>query len=274
MIRIVLHGAGRMAQGVLAELQERPQFELIAIVSRSRPADLPTAAPPDVPWFSSLDQIDTGVDLLIDFTLPGGPASAAVWCQKNNVAMLSGTTGLSDTDKKALRTVSADVPVLWASNMSLGIALISALARQAAVAIGGVADITVSEVHHQHKQDAPSGTALTLAEVVMEGRAQSILSKAAVEDRAQDFEAGASSPGSSDEQEEERDDGEIAFISVRKGEVIGEHTVCFELAGEIIEISHKARDRGVFAKGALNAGAWLAQQKPGYYSTSDWLDIG
>ncbi len=257
MIRTVLHGAGRMAQGVLAKLQEHPQFELVAIVSRTEPADLPAVLPSNAQWFSSLDQIDADVDLLIDFTLPGGPAAAASWCQKNSVALLSGTTGLSDEDKKALRDASADVQVLWASNMSQGIALISALARQAAVSIGEIADITISDVHHQHKLDAPSGTALTLAEAVMEGRADSTLTEAGVDGQTQGFK-----------------EGEIAFISVRKGEVIGQHTISFELAGEIVEISHKARDRGVFATGALNAGAWLTKQMPGYYSTSDWLNIG
>ena len=258
MIRVVLHGAGRMSQGVLAEVQKSPRFELIAVVSRSEPVDLmaglsaaikPVHSPASIKWLTSLDDIETDVDLLIDFTLPGGPATAAHWCQRHGVALLSGTTGLSDADKNALRKASAVVAVLWASNMSQGIALISALARQAAASIGGISDITISETHHQHKLDAPSGTALTLAEAVTEGRV-----------RSTDDKTGA--------------DGEIAFISVRKGEVIGEHTISFELDGEIVEISHKARDRSVFAKGALNAGAWLSSQKPGYYATSDWLNFG
>jgi len=268
MIRAVLHGAGRMAQGVLTELQEHLQFELVAIVSRSKPVDLLAELNLDITWSSSLESIEE-VDLLIDFTLPGGPAIAASWCQQHGVALLSGTTGLSDEDKNALQDASAEVPVLWASNLSQGIALISALARQAAVSLGDAADITISDIHHQHKQDAPSGTALTLAEAVMQGRPTSVLIGAAVDDQIQGSKAGLEVG-----RKESREAGELAFISVRKGEVIGQHTISFELPGEIVEISHKARDRSVFAKGALNAGAWLTEQKPGYYSTSDWLNIG
>lgn len=236
----MVYGAGRMAQGVLAELQEHPQFELVAVVSRNAPLELLADSAEEFNWLSALDFIDTDVDLVIDFTLSGGPTMAALWCQQNKVALLSGTTGLSEEDKQALSNAAAEVPVLWASNMSQGVTLISALARQAAAAIGDNADVTISDIHHQHKQDAPSGTALTLAEAIMEGH----------------------------------EEGEVAFISVRKGEVIGEHTISFELPGEIVEISHKARDRSVFAKGALSAGAWLTQQAPGYYSPSDWLSIG
>jgi len=240
LIKTVLHGAGRMAQGVIAQFQEHPDFELVAVVSRSEPIDLWASTDADINWMCSLDFLDADVDLLIDFTLPGGPLDAAGWCQQNGVALLSGTTGLNDADKDALTAAAAEVPVLWASNMSKGIALLSALARQAASVIGEHADVTISDIHHQHKQDAPSGTALTLAESVMEGH----------------------------------EGGEVAFISVRKGEVIGNHTISFELPGEIVEISHKAHDRSVFAKGALDAGRWLTKQKPGYYSTSDWLGIG
>lgn len=273
MIHTVLHGAGRMAQSVLAELQEHPQFELVAIVSRSEPVELLSSIKQDIQWFSSLESIrantdtDNDVDLLIDFTLPGGPATAAPWCLQNGIALLSGTTGLNDEDQRALKSAAAEVPVLWASNMSKGIALISALARQAEISLGDAADITISDIHHQYKQDAPSGTALTLAEVVMKGRAKSILPEVAMEDRVD-------SPATTNEQEEGHEEGEIAFISIRKGEVIGQHTISFELPGEIVEISHKVRDRSVFAKGVLNAGVWLSTQKPGYYSTSDWLNIG
>lgn len=239
-IKTVVFGAGRMAQGVLAELQENSQFELVAVVSRNAPIELLAEATDDLNWLSALDFIDSEVDLVIDFTLPGGPATAASWCQQHKVALISGTTALNDDDKQALESAAEQVPVLWASNMSRGVALISALACQAAAALGDDADITISDTHHQHKQDAPSGTALSLAEAIMKGH----------------------------------EGGEVAFISVRKGEVIGDHTISYELPGEIVEISHQAKDRSVFAKGALSAAAWLIQQTPGYYSPSDWLNIG
>lgn len=231
-----------MAQGVLALLSENPEFELLGVVSRSQPVDPDGCELAGFNWFSCLQEIDAKVDLLIDFTLTGGPGSAAKWCEQHGVALLSGTTGLSDGDKRALQKAALSVPVLSASNLSFGIALMTSLVRQAAAALGADASITISDIHHKHKLDAPSGTALTLATAAMEA-------------------AG------------DNDDGEVGFISVRQGEVIGEHTVSFELAGETIDISHKAFDRGVFAAGALKAGAWLVKQPPGYYTPTDWLAL-
>lgn len=270
MIKTVIHGAGRMAQGVLALLPEHPEFELLALVSRTEPKDLlatqalTSSSTGTAPWLASLQDISAEVDLLIDFTLPGGPGVAAQWCRKNAVAMLSGTTGLSAEDKAALQQASSDIPVLWASNLSQGIALMTALVRQAATVLGERADFTISDIHHQYKVDAPSGTALTLADAVMEGRNAYAASN----------HSGHAAHPDQDNQADEHEDNEIAFISVRKDEVIGNHTVSLELPGEIIEISHQACDRSVFAQGALNAGAWLSTQKPGYYSTADWLNIG
>jgi len=233
--RILVHGAGRMARRVLALLPEFSGFELLGLVSRNRPGDLP-----GVGWHAGLSGLDSAADLLIDFTLPGGTETAARWCAQNGVALLSGTTGLHEADKTALEDAALRVPVLWAPNMSHGVALMTALVRQAAQAIGGGADVTVTDIHHVHKQDAPSGTALALAAMVTEGR------------------GGGAEP---------------VFSSVREGEVIGEHTVRFALPDEVLEINHKALDRDVFARGALKAAQWLTGQPPGYYSTRDWLGL-
>lgn len=254
MTRTLLHGAGRMARGVLAQMQNSENYELIGLVSRTRPGDeLATD------WFGSLIDVKTPVDLLIDFTLPGGTRVAADWCAHNSVALLSGTTGLHDEDIDALNNAALKVPVLWAPNLSHGVALMAALVRQAANALGVHANITITDIHHKHKVDAPSGTALALAEAVMEGRSER-LEDMLEPGRLENLAGG--------------DDGELAFSSVREGEVIGEHTVSFALADEVIEITHKALEREVFAKGALKAGEWLVLQKPGYYSTQDWLGLG
>ncbi len=202
--------------------------------------------------------MNTPADLLIDFTLPGGTGVAAQWCAANKVALLSGTTGLTDEDIEALKKAALEVPVLWAPNLSHGVALITALVRQAASALGVRANISISDIHHQHKLDAPSGTAMALAGAVMEGRSE----------RLQELLSPERIAGMSGAEE-----GELAFSSVREGEVVGEHTVSFTLPDEVIEITHKALDRDVFAKGALKAGEWLVKQAPGYYSTGDWLGI-
>lgn len=206
---------------------------MVGLVSRTQPAGLG-----EVDWFPSLEQVDSTVDLLIDFTLPGGTEAAAHWCTANSVAMVSGTTGLRDADFKALKNAALKAPVLWAPNLSQGVALMTALVSQTADALGKQAEIAIHDIHHKHKLDAPSGTALALAQAA----------------RA--------------------DEGDISFSSAREGEVIGEHTVSFVLADEVIEITHKALDRDVFAKGALKAGLWLVKQAPGYYSTREWLCLG
>lgn len=237
MTRLLVHGAGRMARRVVSLLPEFERFELLGLVSRSRPP-----FDPGCEWYESLSQIGSGIDLLIDFTLPDGTSTAARWCADNGTALLSGTTGLRDEDMAALEDAALKVPVLWAPNMSHGVALMSALVREAAAQIDSHAAVTVTDIHHVHKRDAPSGTALALAAAIKTGRADGM-------------------------------GVDPVFSSVREGEVIGEHTVRFALADEVLEISHRALDRDVFARGALKAAEWLANQPPGYYSTSDWLGL-
>lgn len=244
MTRIVVHGAGRMARRVLAQLPDFEGFELIALVSRNRPAD-----DLGVDWYASLAELDAKAELLIDFTLPGGTRKAAQWCARHGVALLSGTTGLTAADIRALQNAARKIPLLWAPNLSRGVALMTALVRQAALAMDPAAAVTVTDIHHRHKLDAPSGTALALAEAVREGHAPRAV--------------GAG----------KKDGFEPVFASVREGEVVGEHSVRFTLRDEVLEITHKALDRDVFARGALKAAAWLVRQPPGYYSSGDWLGL-
>ena len=233
-----------MARRVLAQLPASENFKLLGLVSRTKPDD-------DIgtDWFGSFNEVNDSADLLIDFTLPGGTRLAAEWCSARNVALLSGTTGLTEDDVTALENAALKVPVLWAPNLSHGVALMTSLVRQAANALGVNANISISDIHHQHKKDAPSGTALALASAAKEARSECL--------------AGSSVSN----------EGEISFSSVREGEVVGEHTVSFTMPDEVIEITHRALDRDVFAKGALKAGEWLVEQAPGYYSTGDWMGL-
>jgi len=253
VIHTLLHGAGRMARQILAQIPGTENYELVGLVSRTKPdCEIETE------WYASLEACKTEVDLLVDFTLPGGTQAAAQWCAQNGVAILSGTTGLSDEDIKALKSAALKVPVLWAPNLSYGVALIAALVRQAAETLGAAANITITDIHHKQKVDAPSGTALALAAAVMEGRSERL------EDLLDPERLGHHPDG---------EDGELVFSSIREGEVVGQHTVLFELSDEVIAISHEALDRKIFATGALKAGAWLINQEPGYYSTADWLNL-
>ena len=225
-----------MASRVLANIPGFPGYELIGVVCRSPPGESFSAD-----WFESLQDIQQPVDLLIDFTLPGGTGAAAQWCASHCTAILSGTTGLTEADFSALKDAALRVPVLWAPNLSQGVALVSALVRKTAETLGENARIGITDIHHVHKLDAPSGTALALSSSVKEGLAD-----------------GADEP---------------VVSSIREGEVIGEHTVRFVLSDEEIEITHKATSRDVFAGGALKAGEWLVRQEAGYYSTRDWLGL-
>lgn len=234
MIRILLHGAGRMARRVIQQVKCSSEYELIGLVSRTEP-DNATG----LDYFATLEDFTGAADLLLDFTLPGGPGVAAQWCGQHGVALLSGTTGLLDEDRQALANAALQVPVMWASNLSRGVALMSSLVAQTAAELGASAAIKITDTHHQHKIDAPSGTALTLGAAVQAGLGE----------------------GSANEP---------VYASVREGEIIGEHSVTFEVAGEMLAITHHALDRDVFARGALRAAAWLVQQKPGYYTISDW----
>lgn len=242
-----------MARRVLAQIADFKNLELVGIISRSQAGD-----DFGVSRYASLDELNIAADLLIDFTLPGGPRLAAQWCETNNVALLSGTTGLNDEDIQALKSAALSVPVLWSPNLSHGVALMTALVRQVADVLGVQANIAISDIHHKHKLDAPSGTALALAHAALEGRSEPLQDMLSVERLARPASAGH---------------GQLAFSSVREGEVVGEHTVSFAVADEVIEITHKALDREVFAKGALRAGEWLVKQKPGYYTTREWLGL-
>ena len=264
MTRALIHGAGRMARMVLTRMPEFECYQLAGLVSRTKPDDLLA-----IDWFASLDGLQSKADLLIDFTLPGGTRSAAQWCASNNVAFLSGTTGLLTEDIETLKLAALKIPVLWAPNLSPGVALVKKLVAQAAATLGVEASIHITETHHVHKLDAPSGTALALAATAMEGRDKSPehkLGSARQESPAKESENGESENGESEE-------GELSFTSLREGEVIGEHTVSFAVADELIEITHKALNREVFANGALKAGEWLVQQKAGFYTTSEWLGL-
>lgn len=239
MIRVLIHGGGKMGCRLLAALECSDDFELAALVAEPRPDGLAEDA-----WYPTLVECDIEVDLLIDFTLTGGPKVAAQWCAEHRVPLLSGTTALSDTDKAALQNAADQVPVMWAPNLSHGIALMNALVHRTVVALGNDADIHVTETHHVHKLDAPSGTALALAETA---------------DKARQSAAA---------------DDEITFTSIREGEVVGEHTMSFSFGDEVLEITHKAQDRDIFVHGALKAAQWLVEQAPGYYSIRDWLGKG
>jgi 4-hydroxy-tetrahydrodipicolinate reductase len=233
-LRIAVLGTGRMAGALVAASRADDSLEIEALVGPSAPEQQDGPA-----WFRGLDGLPFKPDVLIDFSLPAGTQAAAAWCADSGVPLLSGVTGLPDDVVAALDQASAQAPVLWSPNLSLGVNLLADLVARAAAVLGASVPVVVDDVHHQWKKDAPSGTALMLGERVTAAR-------------------GRGHPGP-------------RYTSERTGEVIGEHTVTFELPGETLKLTHSAGDRSIFARGALRAAHWLHARPPGRYSAADWL---
>jgi 4-hydroxy-tetrahydrodipicolinate reductase len=232
-IRLLIHGAsGRMGQALLRLCAEAPgRFDVAGAVSRK-----PRQRVVDgVPQFAAAEL--SGVpafDVAIDFSLPEAFDAVLSACVARKAPLVSGTTGLGDAQRIALEEAARVIPVLWASNFSLGVAVLAdATARAARVLQGWDCDIV--EAHHAGKRDAPSGTALSLGEALAD--------------------AGATPH----------------YASLRAGDIVGEHTVQFTGAGERLEFVHRASSRDVFARGALHAAQWLAGRAPGLYRMSDLL---
>lgn len=200
-------------------------------------------------------------DVVIDFTfhaaVPGNLARAIASGVRGYVL---GTTGLTDEEKAAVQETAAKIPVVWAPNMSLGVNLLLDLVRRAAAVLDDSYDIEIVEMHHRHKKDAPSGTAIGLAEAAAAGR------EVKLDDVALYGRQGIVG---------ERPAGEIAIHALRGGDVVGDHTVIFATDGERVEITHKASSRGAFAKGAILAASWLAEGRkaPAVYSMRDVLGL-
>ncbi|HXD83396.1 MAG TPA: 4-hydroxy-tetrahydrodipicolinate reductase, partial [Rudaea sp.] len=195
------------------------------------------------------------LDVVIDFSTPAGFDSALAHCRAHKVALVCGTTGLDADQRATLQEAARDIPVLYAANFSLGIAVLTKLLRDAARALPDW-DLEIIEAHHARKVDAPSGTALSLG-------------RAAASARGQDFDevthfARHGHTGV-------RRKGAIGFASIRAGEIVGEHTVLLATADERIELGHRAYDNTIFARGALRAAAWLAGKPAGTYSLDDVL---
>jgi 4-hydroxy-tetrahydrodipicolinate reductase len=199
----------------------------------------------------------TGASVAIDFSVPQCVAANARACAAAKVPLLVGTTGFDPGVRASLESAAAVIPVLIAPNTSVGVNVVAHLVKLAAQALAG-ADVEISEAHHRMKRDAPSGTALALGEVVARARGQAF-NDIAVFDRH-----GGLAP---------RRTGDIGFAVLRAGDIVGEHTVTFALAGERVEITHRATDRITFARGALRAAEWLAGRPPGLYAMEDVIGL-
>ena len=256
-VNVVVYGsAGRMGQAVVRVVLESRQARLAAALVRpgSGLAEEPLdrvfgALPRDVDFSTSLDP-DVPCDVLVDFSGPNSFDAALALALQRRAAFVSGTTGLHEEQHAALQNAARTIPVLWAANFSLGVAMLLRMARRVASTFPDW-DCDILEMHHSRKQDAPSGTALELGQAVAEGHG------AKFEDNAVFTRHGQIGP---------RKVGEIGFATLRGGDIVGEHTVIFATDSERLELTHRAGNRDIFARGALAAATWIAGRAAGIYS--------
>ena len=203
-------------------------------------------------------EVITKVDAILDFTTPSASVEFAGLAANARIIHVLGTTGFSQADEVAIAAAARHATIIKAGNMSLGVNLLMALTRKIAAVLDDTFDIEIIEMHHRHKVDSPSGTALMLGQAAAEGRRISLEERSV---RTRDGQTGARKPG------------DIGFATLRGGDVVGEHAVIFAADGERIEIAHKATDRGIFCRGAVKAALWGKGRGPGLFTMSDVLDF-
>lgn len=224
MIRLGIAGAGRMGQAIAAVAAESADLDVVGIWRRGE----------------DLDSLIADADVVIDFSLPAGTEIVLEAVERHGKPLVCGVSGLDAAQLSALDRAAEVVPVVYDRNMSLGVAVLERVVREAAASLGRDFDVSIAEVHHVHKKDAPSGTALKLGEAIAEARGDS----------------GTAS---------------ISYHSERRGEVPGDHRVVLKSPTELLVFEHSVTTRQVFADGALRAARWVVGKPPGRYLMSDVL---
>jgi 4-hydroxy-tetrahydrodipicolinate reductase len=261
----VMGAAGRMGRELVRAIAAQPGCS----VSGATEAAGSPALGKDIGELAGLGRIGVEVtsdaaaviaaaDAIVDFTVPKASAEFARLAAKSGTAHIIGTTGFDAASEAAIAEAAKRTAVVKAGNMSLGVNLLAALTKQVAAALGNDFDIEIVEMHHRMKVDAPSGTALMLGEAAASGRNVALADRSV---RVRDGHTGS------------RQAGDIGFASLRGGTVVGDHTVIFAGEGERIELTHRAADRGIFARGAVKAALWAKGRAPGLYAMTDVLGI-
>ncbi len=261
--------AGRMGRMLLAEVlatkgtqtaggSERPGNPYIGKDIGELAGAEPSGVSLGIPILDDAEALFRVSDAVIDFTVPAATAHHAALAAKTGTALIVGTTGLSPDQQAEIDGAALKTAIIQAANFSLGVNLLAGLTRQVAAILDDNFDIEIIEMHHRHKVDAPSGTALALGQAAAEGRGVDLGETA---QRVRDGHTGA------------RRAGDIGFASLRGGDVVGEHSVIFAADGERIELTHKASSRSIFARGAVRAALWTDGRAPGLYSMKDVLDL-
>jgi 4-hydroxy-tetrahydrodipicolinate reductase len=254
-IRLAINGAtGRMGRALLDLLRDDARFDVVAALTAPGAPQLGERTWHDRPGpCLRADWPQEPLDVVIDFSGPDGLASALEHCLCHGVALVSGTTGLDASLDAGMAQAASRIALMHSSNFSLGVAVLTRLLRQAAAALP-TWDLEIVEAHHNRKADAPSGTALSLGEAAAAARGTSL---------ARDGVTGT--------REGARRAGSIGLAVVRGGDIVGEHTALLVGSGERLELGHRATDRSIFARGAIEAAYWLRDQAPGTYDLDGML---
>ena len=259
---VVIGAAGRMGRRILSLAIGAGQFDIIAAIEKKDHPDIGK----DVGLLSAAGPVNvklgnfwpSNADVAIDFSQPASTDKTIDYCLKNDIALVLGTTGLSVEQREKINAASAQIPVLYGTNMSVGMNVLFSLVGKAAQMLGDDYDIEIIEQHHRFKKDAPSGSALTLAENIC---------KATGKDYPHCLTHGRSGKDAL------RQDGTIGMHAVRAGDITGIHSVNFSCLGETVTLNHTAHSRDGFARGALRAAQWLIAREPNLYSMADVLGL-
>jgi 4-hydroxy-tetrahydrodipicolinate reductase len=261
MIHVAISGAcGRMGRTLVRFISESKDLQLAGVVEMPGHPCLGTDAGVlagvtglKVPLS---DKLPSSCDVLVDFSLPQGSVERIVECGERGLPCVIGTTGFSPAEWDRIRAAAKKTSIVISPNMSVGVNVLFHVAAELARTLGAEYDIEIVEAHHRFKKDAPSGTAIKVAEEIAKATGRD-LNEAAVHGRGP-------SHG-------ERKPGEIGFHSIRGGDIVGEHVIYYTTLGERLELKHVAHSRETFARGALRAARWVADRGPGLYSMSDVL---
>jgi len=245
MIKVVVIGSkGRMGRRICELVGHAPDMELAAGVDQG----------------DSLDEALAGADVAIDFTVAAAAAENAGVCARRGVPVVVGTTGLGDAEEAAVRSAAESIPVVYSPNMSIGVNVLFELVRTAARALGREFTVDIEEVHHTKKVDRPSGTAKRILSITCCTTGT-------------DEEAEVVHLADDERWQRGNDEDSISVRSIRRGEVVGDHTIVFSGASEELTLAHHAKDRGIFAQGAVKAARWIAGRPAGLYDMSDVLGL-
>ncbi len=263
---VVTGAAGRMGRTLIATIAAMPNANLSAALEREGEKhtglDSGVLAGLEANGIAVTTDAVAAIaqaDAILDFTSPDATVAFSILAAQARAVHIVGTTGLQQSHIEALQAAARHTVVMQSGNMSLGVNLLSILVEQAAKSLAASSfDIEIAEMHHKHKVDAPSGTALMLGEAAAKGRGIALPENSV---RVRDGHTGA------------RPEGTIGFATLRGGSVVGEHSVLFAGEGETIELSHRAIDRSIFARGAIHAALWGQGKKPGFYSMRDVLGL-